>query len=54
MTIPELIQASERRIVYLQGLRASASALGDLQQVNSLDAQIAETQDTLNKLRTLS
>lgn len=53
MTIPELIKSCEKRLVYLQTLRSSATDLGDLRQVDALDVQIAETQDTLNKLRTV-
>lgn len=53
MTIPELIAACERRIVWLQQLRASYNSLGDIKQVERTDSEIAETQDTLNKLRTV-
>lgn len=53
MTLSELIQMCERRIVHLQTVRGSASTLGDLQQVERVDADINETQATLNQLRTL-
>lgn len=54
MTIPELIGACERRLVYLQMLKSSAQSLGDVKQVEQIEAHIAETQDTLNKLRTVA
>lgn len=53
MTIPELIAACDRRIAWLQQLRASYDALGDIKQVERIESEIAETQDTLNKLRTV-
>lgn len=54
MTIPELIAMCERRIVNLQSQRSSAVLLGDINQVERIDADIAETQATLNSLRTLA
>lgn len=53
MTIAELIAMCERRLVYLSSLRASHSALGDLQQVERTDEELAQTTATLNALRTL-
>lgn len=53
MTILELIEMCERRIAYLNGVRGSAAALGDIQQVERIDAQLAETQQTLNQLQSL-
>lgn len=53
MTVSELIQMLERRVVYLQSVRTSAVALGDLQQVERVESEINETQSTLNQLRTL-
>lgn len=54
MTVPEIIAMCERRITYLQSLLSSASTLGDMAQVERIEAEIAETQATLNSLRTLS
>jgi len=54
MTIAELIKACERRLANLNSVRGSALALGDMAQVDRIDAQIEETQDTLNKLRTVA
>lgn len=53
MTIPELIAMCERRLVHLQAVKASAVALGDLAQVDVLDTQIAQTEETKNLLMTL-
>lgn len=50
MTIPELIKAYQKRLAYLQSLRTSAEYLGDVKQVEQVDLEIAETQETLNKL----
>lgn len=53
MNITQLIAIVERRLVYLSQVKASAETLGDLAQSASIEAQIAETNDTLNKLNTL-
>jgi hypothetical protein len=53
MTIAELILMCERRLTHLQSVRGSAVALGDMQQAARIDADIAETQTTLNQLQTL-
>lgn len=54
MTISELIQVCERRIVHLQTVRGSAVALGDMTQIAGVDVEIAATQATLNQLRKLT
>jgi len=53
MKIQDLINMCQARIVYLSQLRASAVHLGDISQVDRIDADIASTQDTLNQLRQL-
>ena len=53
MKIETLIAMCEKRLVYLGQVRTSAEALGDIAQVESIDAQIAETTETLNLLYTL-
>jgi hypothetical protein len=53
MSIIELIEMCERRLVYLGQLRSSAVALGDIAQVESIDSQIAKTTETRNLLLTL-
>ncbi|MCA3108452.1 MAG: hypothetical protein IOD09_20575 [Rhodocyclaceae bacterium] len=54
MTISELILMCERRLTHLQSVRGSAVALGDMQQAARIDADLAETQTTLNQLQTLA
>lgn len=53
MTIGLLITMCQARLANLSQLRASAIALGDVDQLARVDAQIEETQTTLNKLLTL-
>lgn len=53
MRVPALIQYLERRVVQLNMQRTSAESLGDIGQIEKVDIDIAETQDTINKLRTL-
>jgi hypothetical protein len=53
MSIAQLITHLENRLIYLAKVRLSAVEIGDIFQVNLYDAEIADTQTTLNKLRTL-
>ena len=53
LTVPELIKAYERRLTHLQSVRGSAFVLGDIAQVDRLDNEITQTQDTLNQLRSI-
>jgi hypothetical protein len=53
MSISELIELCERRLIYLGNLRSSAVALGDLVQIESIDSQVAKTTETKNLLLTL-
>ena len=53
MTIEQLIAAAQARVAYLSQLRSSALAIGDLAQAAAVDAEIAETQSTLNELLSL-
>jgi hypothetical protein len=50
MTVSQIIEMLEKRIVYLSHLRSSAAALGDIPRVASLDEDLAETQLTLATL----
>lgn len=50
MNTPDLTAMLRRRLAYLSQLRTSAVAIGDIAQVARIDAELAETQDTLNKL----
>ena len=53
MTIPELIKLLQNRIAALNGLKATATAQGDVEQVVMLETQIEQTQLTLDQLRSL-
>ena len=53
MTLAELIQLVSYKLAALNSARASAVAVGDLNQVVSLDSQINLTQLTLDQLRSL-
>ena len=53
MTIREIIDMCEARLVQLDLRRTSATSLGDIRQVQQIDAEKEETQTTLNQLRTL-
>jgi hypothetical protein len=53
MSIADLIQLVSYKLAALNSARASAVAIGDLNQVVVLDAQISQTQFTLEQLRTL-
>jgi hypothetical protein len=50
MTVSQIIEMLEKRIVHLSQLRSSAAALGDIPRVASLDEDLAETQLTLATL----
>ena len=54
MTLADLIQLVSYKLAALNSARASAVAIGDLNQVVSLDAQIATTQITLDQLRSIN
>ena len=53
MTIHQIIEMLKRRLVNLSQLRTSASDLGDLDRVSTIDVEILETQTTLDALTTL-
>jgi hypothetical protein len=53
MTLAELIQLVSYKLSALNSARASAVSVGDLSQVVNLDAQILQTQITLDQLRSL-
>ena len=53
MTLAELIQLVSYKLAALNSARAAAVSIGDLNQVVALDAQIAQTQLTLDQLKTL-
>jgi hypothetical protein len=53
MSIDELIRLIESHLAALNSARASAAAIGDVNQVTRLDADVMKTQTTLDQLRTL-
>jgi hypothetical protein len=53
MTIDEIIQITENRLLFLQQHREYAFGRGDIETVSTLDAGIVTTQETLNQLLTL-
>ena len=53
MNIPDLIKLLQKKIAALNSARSTAYSLGDVDQVMLIDAQITETQLTLDQLNTL-
>lgn len=53
MTLPELKEMLARRIAQFSALKTSAELLGDVSRVNAIEAEISETQNTLDQLNTL-
>lgn len=54
MTLDDLIAMCRARLVNLSQLRNSAVVLGDIEQVQKIDAEADETKTTLNRLLTLA
>ncbi len=54
MSITELIRLMEARLAALNSARTSAAAVGDIEQIQRIDADVAQTQLTLDQLRTLA
>jgi hypothetical protein len=53
MTIQELILLASNRLAALNTARSTAVGVGNVQRLNDIDAEITETQATLDKLNTL-
>ena len=53
MTLEFLINMCEKRLKHLIVQRASASEIGDISQIERIDAEITTTQTTLNLLKSL-
>lgn len=51
MTLDQIIQMAERRIAVLTEQRTAADRVGDVDSISRIDAEIAQTQATLTKLR---
>ena len=54
MLIQDIIQILGNKLEFLKSKKTIAISSGDLEQVTKLDAEISETLDTLNQLRTLA
>lgn len=53
MKIEELIRLLQFRLASLNTARASAVSVGDIAQINIIDADVLQTQATLDQLLTL-
>jgi hypothetical protein len=53
VTIPDLIRLMQNQLATLNSMLATATVQGDVARVVALDAQIAQTQVTLDQLRSL-
>lgn len=53
MTVSDLIRLMTNKLATLNGQKTTATVHGDVELVVALDAQIAETQATLDQLKTL-
>lgn len=51
MTINDLINFCETRLDFLKTLKISYIQLGDYEMLNKIEAQILETENTLNQLK---
>lgn len=51
MTLEQIIQILTNKVVSLSQLRESAIRSGDLEKVNQIEVEIAETQSTLDILK---
>lgn len=53
MKVSDVIVMLERKLANLSQLITSAAALGDVSRVGTLEAEHAETLETLNKLQSV-
>lgn len=53
MNLDDLIRLLQARLSALNGARVTAAAVGDINRIGELDAEIAQTQIMLDKVRTL-
>jgi hypothetical protein len=53
MTIEYIISILERKVANLGSAKTSAEMIGDLERVESLQAEIVETQNSIANLKTL-
>ena len=53
MNLDQIIKIVSNRLEFLRAQRTTAVSIGDLERVAALDAEVAETQATLGRLKTL-
>lgn len=53
MTIEQLIQFAQMRLANLTSQKTSAETLGDLAQIDRLSIEIFDTEQTIEKLKSL-
>lgn len=53
MTLGEIVQLLANRLATLNIARSNAFALGDADRVAAIETEIAETEDTLARIRAL-
>ncbi len=53
MSLDDLLNLANARMRYLEQMRTSAAQQGDVNTIYHFEGEIAETQDTINKLQTL-
>lgn len=53
MNISEIIEILERRVANLDSVKTAAATLGDLDQIVKIEEEIAETLQTISKMRSL-
>lgn len=53
MNLDDLIRLLQARLAALNSARGTAAAVGDIGRVGELDAEIAQTQITLDQVRSL-
>jgi hypothetical protein len=53
MTVQDLIRLMQNQLATLNGMLATATVQGDVARMTALDTQIAQTQTTLDQLRSL-
>lgn len=54
MKICEIVDMLEKEAGRLSQLRTSAANIGDVEQVAQLDAELAETQDSLTRVKSVA
>lgn len=53
MTLTQLIDLAQRRLIYLTEAKISYDRVGDVDSITRIDTEIAQTQATLNQLHSI-